>query len=411
MKATVDARALAGMLSALRLGDARFGKEKKEDVVGVTLCAVNNRVRISLTMFDSVLTEYDSAAKKWEFDAAQYPVTAEIDAVEVNAEGACKLKFGEVQKITNFCGGKGADVELEAAGASLTVRRGSRTARVVCAQGTSVSFPNINDGVHVPLSEVLSVIGSYSAPTDILNNFWQWVSVESSVKGTRIVWTDGAQLKIRACDPDFPRERVLIPLFALRCLAAFKPGDDLTVAPDGIACGGVVVRYCAQKPSGYSLVVVKILSKMMFSAAFPPTGQTVENLCVTEMVKTTCEALSGMLKQLASCTNDELVISAGDGKIRMLAYDDRTPGHPSTPLKRWEDCPRAETWCAAETDGGFSGVTVNPKRLKQILGSWKGPVTLRVSDKASPILIDIENSGIQTVLMPLRASFDKTTID
>lgn len=395
MKATVDARALAGMLSSLRLGDARFGKEKKEDVVAVTLCATNNRVRVSLITYDSVLTEYRSAAKKWKFDNAQYHITAEIDAVEVSEEGACDLWFREIPKIVKFCGGKGADVELDAAGASLTIRQGSRMARAACALDTTVGFPSIDDGVHVSLSDALSVIGSYSAPAGILNNFWQWVSVEPSVIGTRIVWTDGASLQLRTCDSDFTRERIRIPLFAFRCLAAFKPGDDLTVAPDGIACGGVVIRYSEQKPSGYPTRI----------------GQIVETLRATETVKTTCEALSGMLKQLASCTNDELVISAGDGKIRMLAYDDRTPGHPSTPLKRWEDCPRAETWCAAETEGGFSGVAVNPKRLKQILGSWKGPVTLRVSDKDSPILIDIENSGIRTALMPIRASFDKTTID
>lgn len=383
------------MLSALRLGDARFGKEKKEDSVAVTLCAINNRVRVSLTTYDSILTEYNSAAKAWKFDDAQYHITAEIDAVEVSEEGACELKFGEAQKIAKFCGGKGADVELTAGAESLTIRRGSRTARAVCAKDEAVGFPAIDDGVHVPLSEVLSLVGSYAMPTDVKNRLHQWVSVEPSVKGTRVVWTDGASLQMRTCDPDFTRERMLIPLFALRCLAAFHPGDDLTVAPDGIACGGVVIRYYEQKPSEYSTCV----------------GQIVENLRATETVKTTCEALSGMLKQLASCTNDELVLSAGDGKIRILAYDDRTPGKPSTPLKRWEDCPRAETWCAAETEGEFSGVAVNPKRLKQILGSWKGPVTLRVSDKDSPILIDIENSGIRTVLMPLQASFDKTTID
>lgn len=395
MKATVDARFLAGMLSAIRLGDARFGKEKKEDVVTVTLCAIDNRVRVSLTTHDSVLTEYVSSAKVWKTDFPQYNVTAEIDAVAVSEEGARELKFGEVQKIAKFCGGKGADVELDAAGESLTVRQGPRMARAVCAQNTPPGFPDIDDGVHVPLSDVLSVIGSYSAPTDTLNNFWQWVSVEPSVKGSRVVWTDGASLQVHTCDPDFTRERMLIPLFALRCLAAFHPGDDLTVAPDGIACGGVVIRYYEQRPSGYPTCI----------------GQIVEGLRATETVKTTCEALSDMLKQLASCTNDELVISAGDGKIRMLAYDDRTPGKPSTPLKRWEDCPRAETWCVAETEGGFSGVAVNPKRLKRILGDWKGPLTLHVSDKDSPILIDIENSGIRTVLMPLRASFEKTTID
>lgn len=395
MKVTVDARALVGMLSAFRLGDARFGKEKKEDVVAVTLCAINNRVRVSLTTYDSILTEYSSAAKEWKTDSAQYHITAEIDAVKVTEEGACGLWFREVQKITKFCGGKGADVELTAGPEAIIIRQGSRTACAVCAKDSPVGFPAIDDGAHVSLSEVLRIIGSYAMPTDVLNRLHQWVSIEPSVKGTRIVWTDGASLHLRMCDPDFTRERMLIPLFALRCLTAFKPGDDLTVAPDGIGCGGVVIRYCEQKPSEYPTCV----------------GQIVENLRTSKAVKTTCEALSGMLKQLASCTNDELVISAGDGKIRMLAYDDRTPGHPSTPLKRWEDCPRAETWCAAETEGGFSGIAVNPKRLKQILGSWKGPVTLRVSDKDSPILIDIENSGIRTVLMPLQASFDKTTID
>lgn len=394
MKATVDARAFAGVLSALRLGDARFGKEKKEDVVGVTLCAINNRIRVSLTTYDPVLTEYRSAAKEWKTDSAQYHITAEIDAVKVTEEGTCDLWFREIPKIVKICGGKGADVELDAVGKSLTIKQGPRMARIVCAIEDPIGFPAIDDGVHVSLSDALSVIGSYSAPADILNNFWQWVSVEPSVKGTRIVWTDGASLHLRICDPDFTRERILVPLFALRCLAAFKPGDDLTVTPDGIACGGVVIRYSEQKPSDYPTCV----------------GQIVETLRATETVRTTCEDVRGMLKQLSSCTNDELVISAGDGKIRMLAYDDRSE-HTRAKRTRWEDCPRAETWCAAETDGGFSGVAVNPKRLKQILGSWKGPVTLQVSDKDSPILIDIENSGIRTVLMPLRASFDKTTID
>lgn len=396
MKATVDASALAGILSALRLGDARVGKEKKEDAVDVTLCAINNRIRVALTTCDSILTEYDSTKKEWKSDSALYHVTAEIDAVEVIEEGAREFKFGEVQKIAKFCAGKGVDVELDTAGSGvLTVRQGSRMARVGCVQDAPIDFSGI-DGVHVSLREVLSVIGSYVAPTDICNRcFHQWVSVEPSVEGTRIAWTDGVQLQIHTGDPDFPGPRCLVPLFALRCLAAFKSGDDLTVAPDGIACGGVVIRYEAQQPSDYPTCI----------------GQFVKNLYTSETVKTTCEALSGMLKQLASCTNGEIVLSAGGGKIRMLAYDDRTPGHPSKPLKRWEDCPRAETWCAAEIEGGFSGVAVSPKRLRQILGSWKGPVTLRVSDKDSPILIDIENSGIRTVLMPLRASFDKTTID
>jgi hypothetical protein len=197
-------------------------------------------------------------------------------------------------------------------------------------------------------------------------------------------------------DPDLPGNRILVPLFAIKCLEALKPDEDaVECTPTGIQCGDCCVTYLEQVP-GYphTLDVVR---------------QTARASGYTE-VKTTCEDLRAMLKQLSSCMHDEIVLSATDGRLHMLAYDNRGE-HSRKKRTRWEDCPRAETWVDAAVDRPFGAVGLNAARLKRVIGSYSGGLTLHVLDADSPIFIDIENSGIKTVLMPLQPSFNKTTID
>ena len=83
MKVTVDASSLARILRGLKLGDARIKlekRQKKEDVVTVTICAQNNRLRVQLETFDTVLTGYDRAKECLDSDVARYTVTAELYA-------------------------------------------------------------------------------------------------------------------------------------------------------------------------------------------------------------------------------------------------------------------------------------------------------------------------------------------
>ena len=117
-----------------------------------------------------------------------------------------------------------------------------------------------------------------------------------------------------------------------------------------------------------------------------------------------------MLKQLSSCMHDEVVLSATEDRLHMLAYDNRSE-HDMEKRTDWEMCPRAETWVDATVDRPFGAVGLNAARLKRAIGSYSGVLTLRVLDAESPIFIEIENSGIRTVLMPLRPSFNRTTID
>lgn len=396
MKATIDASSLARILRGLKLGDALIKlekRQKKEDVVTVTICAQNNRLRVQLETFDTVLTAWNSAKKCWDSDVARYTVTAEIYA-QVTEEGAYQMSFAAAKKIAKFC--PAGNVELYAAGNRMEIAQGKRKSAVAVESADMASFPEIGTGVIVPQYSLRGVIGSLAAPDDTRNCLHQWAAVEPKPTGTTVSWTDGAQMFWQTLDPDLPGDRILVPLFAIECIEAFKSAEDaVECAPTGIHCGGCCVTYLEQAPSyPHTLDVVQQAARV--------SGYT--------EAKTTCEEVRAMLKQLSSCMHDEVVLSATDDRLHMLAYDNRS-GHAKTKCTDWERCPRAETWVDAAVDRPFGAVGLNAARLKRAIGSYSGELTLRVLDADSPIFMEIENSGIRTVLMPLRPSFNRTTID
>lgn len=396
MKATVDASSLARILCGLKLGDARIKlekRQKKEDVVMVTVCAQNNRLRVQLDTFDTVLTAWDSAKKCWDSDVARYTVTAEIYA-QVTEEGAYQMSFAAAKKIAKFC--TSGNVELNAAGYRMEITQGKRKSAVAVESAGMVRFPEIGPGVTVPRDSLHGVIGSHAAPDDTLNCLHQWAAVEPRATGTTVSWTDGAQMFWQALDPDLPGDRILVPLFAIECLEALKSAEDaVECTPTGIQCGGCCVAYLEQTPSyPHTLDVVQQAARV--------SGYT--------EAKTTCEEVRAMLKQLSSCMHDEVVLSATEDRLHMLAYDNRSE-HAGEKRTCWEMCPRAETWVDAAVDRPFSAVGLNAARLKRAIGGYSGELTLRVLDADSPIFMEIANSGIRTVLMPLRPSFNKTAID
>jgi len=394
MKATVDASSLARILRGLKLGDARIKLEKgqkKEDAVSVAICAQNNRLRVQLATSDTVLTGYDSAKKCWDSDVARYTVTAEIYA-QVIEEGAYQLSFEAAKKIAKSC--TCGNVELYADRNRVEITQGKRKSAVAAQRGKMVSFPEIGADAIVPRDALRGVIGSHAAPDDTRSCLHQWVAVEQRSTGTTVSWTDGTQMHWQALDPDLPGDRILIPLFAIECLEALKSSENaVECTPTGIQCGSCCVTYLEQVPNySHTLDVV----------------QQAERASGYTEVKTTCKDLRAMLKQLSSCMDDEVVLSATDDRLRMLTYDDRGWFRRKT---CWEMCPRAETWVDADVDRPFGAVGLNAARFKRAIGSYSGVLTLRVLDADSPIFMDIENSGIRTVLMPLRPSFKRTTID
>jgi hypothetical protein len=395
MKAIVDADSLARILCGLRLGDAHKLKkgQKKEDVVMVTICAQGNRLYVQLETWDTVLTAWNSAKKRWDNDVACYTVTAEVYA-KVTEEGARTLSLARAKAIAKFCGR--GDVELCTNGSTLEIAQGVRKSHIYAESCGMISSPGIGVGAIVPRGALCGVIGSYAAPDDTRSCLHQWVAVEPGPAGTSISWTDGAQAFWQVLDPDLPSGRVLVPLFAIECLNALKPEEDaVECTPTGIRCGSCCVTYLEQAPSyPHTLDVVR---------------QTALASGYTE-VKTTCEDLRAMLEQLSSCMHDEVVISATDGRLHMLAYDNRGE-HTRAKRTRFEDCPRAETYVEADVERPFGAIGLSAPRLKKIVGQYHGVLTLRVLDADSPIFINIENSGIRTVLMTLRPSFNKTTID
>lgn len=396
MKATVDTSSLAKILRGLKLGDAKIKLtrgQKKEDVVMVTLCAHNSRLRVQLETFDTILTAYDSAKKCWNSDVARYTVTAEIYA-QVTEEGAYQMNFAAAKKIAKFC--TSGNVELNAAGYRMEIEQGKRKVAVAVESADMASFPEIGPGVIVPRDALHGVIGSHVAPDDTLNCLHQWAAVEPRATGTTVSWTDGAQMFWQTLDPDLPGDRILVPLFAIECLEALKSAEDaVECTPTGIQCGGCCVTYLEQAPSyPHTLDVVQQAARVSGYAD----------------AKTTCEDIRAMLKRLSSCMHDEVVLSATEDRLHMLAYDNRS-GHAGEKRTCWEMCPRAETWVDATVDRPFGAVGLNAARLKRALGNYSGALTLRVLDADSPIFMEIENSGIRTVLMPLRPSFNKTTLD
>lgn len=396
MKATVDASSLARILRGLKLGDAKIvlkRKQKKEDIVTITICAQNNRLRVQLETFDTVLTAWDSAKERWDSDVARYTVTAEIYA-QIVEEGAYMLTFAAAKQIAKFC--TSGNVALYADRSRMELVQGKRKSAVAVQQGEPIGFPDIGAGTIVPRDALRGVIGSHAAPDDTRNCLYQWVAVEQRSTGTIVSWTDGAQMFWQTLDPDLPGDRILVPRFAIECLEALESEENaVECTSTGIQCGSYCVTYLEQAP------------------IYPHTLDVVQQAeCVSGYaeVKTTCEDIRAMLKQLSSCMNDEVVLSATDDRLRMLTYDDRGE-HAKAKRTCWERCPRAETWVDAAIDRPFGAVGLNAARLKHAISSYSGALTLRVLDADGPIFIEIENSDIRTVLMPLRPSFNTTTID
>ena len=392
MKATVDAAPLARTLRGLKLGDALIKlekRQKKEDVVMVTICAQNNRLRVQLDTFDTVLTAWNSDKTCWDSDVARYTVTAEISA-QVAEEGAYQLSFAAAKKIAKFC--TGGNVELYADRTRMEITQGKRKSAVAVESAEMVRSPEIGPGVTVPRDSLHGVIGSHGAPDDTGNCLHQWAAVEQRATGTTVSWTDGAQMFWQTLDPDLPGDRILVPLFAIECLEALKSAEDaVECTPTGIQCGGGCVTYLEQAPSyPHTLDVIQQAARVSGYAE----------------AKTTCEDIRAMLKRLSSCMHDEVVLSATEDRLHMLAYDDN-----KGKCADWESCPRAETWVDAAVDRSFGAVGLNATRLKRAVGNYSGELTLRILDADSPIFMEVENSGIRTVLMPLRPSFNRTTID
>lgn len=395
MKVTADASSLARILRGLKLGDARMKpKEAEKEGVGmVTICAQNNRIRVQLETFDTVLTGYDRAKERWDSAVARYTVTAEILA-QVTEEGAYQLSFAAAKKIAKFC--TGGNVELYTDRNCMEITQGKRKSAVAVESAEMASFPDIGAGAIVPRDALRDVIGSYDAPDDTLTCLHQWVAVEQRPAGTTVSWTDGAQMFWQTLDPDLSGDRILVPLFAIECLEALKSAEDaVECAPTGIQCGCGCVTYLQQTPSYPHMLDVV---------------QQAERVSGYTEVKTTCEDIRAMLKRLSPCMHDEIVLSATDDQLRMLTYDNRSE-HGGEKRTCWERCPRAETWVTAAVDRPFGAVGLNAARLKRAIGSYSGELTLRVLDADSPIFMEIENSGIRTVMMPIRPSFNRTTID
>lgn len=337
MKATVDASSLARVLRGLKLGDAKiiltYG-QKNKDVVMVTLCAQNNRLRVQLETFDTVLTAWNSEKNCWDSDVARYTVTAEIYA-KVTEEGAYRLSFAAAKRIAKFC--TSGNVELYADRDRMEITQGKRKSAVAVQCGELIGFPDIGAGAVVPWDALRGVIGSHAAPEDTLNCLHQWAAVEQRATGTTVSWTDGVQMLWQTLDPDLPGDRILVPMFAIECLEALKSAEDaVECTPTGIQCGGCCVTYLEHAPSyPHTLDVV----------------QQAERASGYADVKTTCEDLRAMLKQLSSCMDDEVVLSATDDRLHMLAYDNN--GGKCTDFDR---CPRAETWVDATADRPFGAV-------------------------------------------------------
>ena len=304
------------------------------------------------------------------------------------------MSFTAAKKVAKFC--TSGNVELNAYRNRVEITQGKRKSAVAVEPADMVNFPEISAGTIVPRDALHGVIGSHAAPDDTLNCLYQWAAVEQRATGTTVSWTDGAQMFWQTLDPDLPGDRILVPLFAIECLEALKSAEDaVECTPTGIQCDACCVTYLEQSPSyPHTIDVVQQAARVSGYAE----------------VKTTCEEVRAMLKQLSSCMCNEVVLSATEDRLHMLAYDNRS-GHAGEKRTCWEMCPRAETWVDAAVDRPFGAIGLNAARLKRAIGSYSGILTLRVLDADSPIFMEIENSGIKTVLMPLQPSFNRTTID
>lgn len=397
MQINIESKSLAAALCGLKLGDAKIvgQKGKKEDAVRVYLHAVNNHLRIGLGTCDTVCTGYNYAAKCWDTDAALYTLTVELDA-EVREEGYYAISFNAAKKLGKLlCDAKAADVQIDGYGDAVTAELCGRKCRVTAYPGEPQDFGQLDDSLFVPREAVFAVIGSATKPADVATVYWQYVSVMPLEGGTVISWTDGVQILWQKCDPDLSRLRRLIPLFALELLKSQKPADEMIeVSRDGIRCGGVLVRFIAQAPVTYpdNEGLLRVMSPQDSDAWI--------------RVRTTVEELAGMLKRVSSCMGDEVILSARYNQLYMLTYDNK--GGRCTD---WDRCPAAETSTNVSINRtSFRAIGLNTHRLKRALYKQTGPLTLSVQDGDSPVILDIKNSGIRTVLMPLAPAFNRTSI-
>ena len=398
MQINVESKPLAAALCGLKLGDAKiFGqKGKKEDAVRVYLHAVNNHLRIGLGTCDTVCTGYNYDAKCWDTDVALYTLTVELDA-EVREEGYYAVSFNAAKKLGKFCDVKAADVQIDGYGDAVTAELCGRKCRVTAYPGEPQDFGQLDDSLFVPREAVFAVIGSTTMPADVPTVYWQYVSVMPREDGTVVSWTDGAQMLWHKCDPGLPRLRRLIPLFALELLKSQKPADEtIEVSRDGIRCGGVLVRFIAQAPVTYPD------NEQIFRVLTPQGSDS------WIRVHTTVEELAGMLKRISSCMGDEVILSARHSQLYMLTYDNK-----GGKCKDFDRCPAAETSTNVSFNRrahSFGAIGLNAHRLRRALYKQAGPLTLSVQDGDSPVIFDIENSGIRTVLMPLAPAFNRTSI-
>ena len=115
-----------------------------------------------------------------------------------------------------------------------------------------------------------------------------------------------------------------------------------------------------------------------------------------------------MIKRISSCMGDEVILSARQSQLYMLTYDNK-----GGKCKDFDRCPAAETSTNVSFNRSahsFGAIGLNTHRLKRALYKQTGPLTLSVQDGDSPVIFDIENSGIRTVLMPLAPAFNRTSI-
>jgi hypothetical protein len=222
-------------------------------------------------------------------------------------------------------------------------------------------------------------------------NYDEILSVELSPKGTALSWTDGCVLytELDGLAPALMSERLLLPAIAVKQLLKHAGGasEFAAISKVGIRTDGVSVTFGDLTKRNYPDL----------TAVCEPKGPIT--------IRTDASALKTALKQVSSCLNWLVILRTKGDRLNVLAFDD------SGKKRAWDKCPRAEAWVEAETVGAIStagysmAFCVDARYIATVLAKADGIVEMQCQDEDSPIYINVQNSGIKTVLMPVETEF------
>lgn len=320
-------------------------------------------------------------------DACEVEQYIPCDVVE---EGGAMFNYATLEKVQKWVScSKLMDLVLEGTpkqGYSAKFVGTDSVYRFACDSEADATWPGYcreQEVCEVKPSTLSAIVQRAKAIYD--NKYGDVLSVRPSVTGAKVVWTDGYSMHTMSDEcASLSSEQILLPVSAAQAIVKYTDASSEYVAlgHTGARTEGVAVSFDTVERDYPDVTIVLNLER--------PTA-----------FRITATALKSAVKQVSSCLKQPLIFRLEGDKLHLVAYDSGKAKRP-----RWEECARAEAWARVfDQRGEDARFCLDYAYVKTALSKADGVVEVSCTDEDSPVCFRFEDTGIDTIIMPMQDDF------